>query len=201
MARLSTMPTIPDDELQNLMATRWPPDESDPDPKSDYRCKSGRIPENDLDDGGPVGGPPVLAVPPPTSRELFLDELIRVPAVLSEHTTLGEAVERFVGGMEGPVVLVTDENRPLGILTPTHVLRMVKERVLRMVTEGSIEELEHTTMLDVATPCGSLLEENASLREAAERFVAKDCDELVVVKRDGTLAGVLLARDLCLLWA
>jgi len=135
-----------------------------------------------------------------TNRELYLQDLIRVPAVLSEHATLGEAVDLFVGGVEGPVVIVTDENKPLGILTPTYVLRMVTERVLRMVTGESTGELSHTTMLDIATPCGSLLEENASLSEAAERFVAKDCDELIVVKRDGTLAGVLLARDLCLLW-
>jgi len=200
VARLSTMPTIPDTEIEDFNTMRWPLAETDPDPESNYRCKSAHVIGDGPEEGGPVGAPRMSSAALLTNRELYLQDLIRVPAVLSEHATLGEAVDLFVGGVEGPVVIVTDENKPLGILTPTYVLRMVTERVLRMVTGESTGELSHTTMLDIATPCGSLLEENASLSEAAERFVAKDCDELIVVKRDGTLAGVLLARDLCLLW-
>ncbi len=200
MARLSTMPTIPDVEIEDFTTMRWPHPETDPDPESNYRCKSAQVVGNGPEEGVPVGAPRMSPGAVLTNRELYLQDLIRVPTVLSEHTTLGEAVDLFVGGVEGPVVIVTDETKPLGILTPTHVLRMVTERVLRMATEASIGELNDTTMLDIATPCGSLLEENASLSEVAERFVAKDCDELIVVKRDGTLAGVLVARDLCLLW-
>lgn len=194
MARFSTMPTIPDaNAMQDDEATGWPVDNTELDPESDFRCKSVQTARADLDDEAAETARYVLGGVLPANRDLFLSELMRFPPVLSEHTTLGTAAELFARGMEGPVVLVTDENKPIGMLTPTHVLRMIKER--------SIEEVARTTMIDVVTPFGvALLEENASLLEAAERFVAKDCDVLVVVKRDGQLAGVLLARDLCLLW-
>ena len=125
-------------------------------------------------------------------QESRLGELIRLPATLSEQQTLGAAVEMFANGVEGPVVIVTDDNEPLGTLTPAHVMRLVKEH--------PVAELEQVSVLDLAAPLGMLLDENASPLEAATRVVANDSDVVVVVRHDGQLAGVLLARDLCQLW-
>jgi signal-transduction protein with cAMP-binding, CBS, and nucleotidyltransferase domain len=156
VARLSTMPTIPDDTaLQDLMVS-WSLD---------------------------------VIEPSPTNRQLCVDKLMRTPAVLSEHASLGAVAKLFADGMEGPVVIVSDDNKPLGILTPAHVLRMVNER--------PPEELEQVNLRDLTTTSGLLLEQNSPVRDAAEHFAAKDCDTLVVVKPDGELAGILMARDLC----
>ena len=191
MSRLSTMPTIPDDTMEEG-EENWRLEATQADPESDSRCRTVQPVSEDIDaeETTEVGHlfPDVLAA----NRELFLDDLLRVPAVLIEQTPLRVAVELFGSGMEGPVVVVTDENRPLGVLTPTRVLSLVKER--------PIDELTQVTLMDVATPCDLLLRTSASPIEAAELFVAKDCDVLVVVDDEGELAGVLLARDLCLLW-
>jgi signal-transduction protein with cAMP-binding, CBS, and nucleotidyltransferase domain len=156
VARLSTMPTIPDDAaLQDLM----------------------------------VGWSLDVVEPGPTNQPLFVAKLMRTPAVLSEHASLGAVAKLFADGMEGPVVIVSDENEPLGILTPAHVLRMVNER--------PAEELEQVRLRDMAITNGPVLAQNTPVRDAAERFAARGCDTLVVVKPDGKLAGVLMARDLC----
>jgi signal-transduction protein with cAMP-binding, CBS, and nucleotidyltransferase domain len=156
VARLSTMPTIPDDAaLQDLMVS-WSLD---------------------------------VIEPSPTNRQLCVDKLVRTPAVLSDHASLGAVAKLFADGMEGPVVIVSEDNKPLGILTPAHVLRMVNER--------PAEELEQVHLRDVTTMSGLLLEQNSLVCDAAERFAANDCDTLVVVKPGGELAGILMARDLC----
>ena len=126
-----------------------------------------------------------------TNQQLCVDKLMRTPAALSEHASVGAVAKLFADGIEGPVVIVSDDNKPLGILTPAHVLRMVSER--------PPEELEQVRLRDMATTNGPLLAQNTPVCDAAERFAAKGCDSLVVVNPDGELAGVLMARDLCLL--
>jgi signal-transduction protein with cAMP-binding, CBS, and nucleotidyltransferase domain len=126
---------------------------------------------------------------PATKQPLSVDKLMRTPATLSEHASLGAGAKLFADGIDGPVVIVSDENKPLGILNPAHVLRMVSER--------PPEELESVRLREMATTNGPLLAQNTPISDAAERFAARGCDSLVVVKPDGELAGVLMARDLC----
>ena len=80
----------------------------------------------------------------------------------------------------------------MGVLDAASVLRLIRGR--------TVEEIEQTRVLDVFAPGGTCLGEDTPLLEAAERFVAEDCDALVVVKHDGAVAGVLMARDLFLVW-
>lgn len=189
MARLSTMPTIPDDvALQDLMVG-WSLDVVEPAPRSD-RTQSRDTAR--VDNGGSPGARPRERAEPAadrTNQQLFVDKLMRTPATLSEHASLGAGAKLFADGIDGPVVIVSDENKPLGILTPAQVLQMVSER--------PAEELEHVRLRDVATANGPLLAQNTRVCDAAERFAARGCDSLVVVKPDGELAGVLMARDLC----
>ena len=179
------MPTIPDDRAPDFDSPSFHDD-----PESDSRCKLG---QNDRDsfDLGETTEVALLPGTLPANRELSITELLRYPTLLSEDTTLGMAAKLFACGMDEPAVLVTHANRPLGILEPTTVLRLIRGR--------TVEEIEQTRVLDVITPSMRQLEAEASLMEAAELFVAEDRDALIVVNRDGVLAGVLLARDLCLL--
>jgi len=189
MARLSSLPTIPDDvALQDLMVG-WSLDVVEPDswPDGTQSRDIGRV-----DNGASPGARPGERAEPGagrTNQQLFVDKLMRTPAILSEHASLGAGAKLFADGIDGPVVIVSDENKPLGILTPAHVLRMVSEH--------PAEELEHVRLRDMATTNGPLLAQNTPLCDAAERFAARGCDSLVVVKPDGELAGVLMARDVC----
>jgi hypothetical protein len=174
------MPTIPDEQMPDFVV-----------PESDYRCKSGQSERGKLDPRQSSEAA-LLTRLPAANRELSIVELLRHPTLLSEHATIGTAAKVFASGMEPPVVLVTPANVPLGLIDPAGVLQLIRGR--------TVEEIEQTRLLDVITPHRSRLEEDASLLDAAERFVSEDCDGLVVVNRGGQLAGVLMARDLFLLW-
>ena len=182
MARVSTIPTVPDDGpmLDVVRTTRasvrsnrtWNPNGTADriDRWTRHRRRT---------DGG--------AVPRVEARRVTTTP---TPAFGTPYA--GAAVEMFANGVEGPVVIVTDDIEPLGVLTPARVMRLVKEH--------PVTELEQVSVLDLAAPCGIFLEESASPLEAAAHFIANDSDVVVVVKRDGQLAGVLLARDLCQVW-
>jgi predicted transcriptional regulator len=180
VARLSTMPTIPDEQVPDF---DLPP--LDVDPESDYRCKLGQTQRGAVE-------PALLTRALPANRELSIKELLRYPTLLAEDVTLGVAAQLFASGMEEPVVLITNYNGPLGILDAASVLRSIRGL--------TVEEIEQTRVLDVITPGGLILDEEASLLQAAECFIVEDCDALVVVNGEGELAGVLMARDVFLLW-
>jgi predicted transcriptional regulator len=161
------------------------------DPESDYRCKLGQT-VDEIEPGETTEVTKLLFGAQPANRELSIPELMRKPMLLAEWVTLELAAQLFASGMEEPVVLVTDANEPLGLVDASRVLRAIKGRTL--------EEIQRTRVLDVGVTRGPRLEEEASLEEAAGHFVANDCESLIVVKQNGELAGVLMARDLFLLW-
>ena len=119
MARLSTMPTIPDDQVPDFGAPSLAVD-----PESDYRCKLGQVDRDELD-LCEMEEATLVTQALPANRDLSITELMRRPTLLSEDTTLGVAAKLFAGGMEEPVVLITHTNRPLGVLHPASVLRLI----------------------------------------------------------------------------
>jgi CBS domain-containing protein len=184
VARLSTLPTIPDDEaMQEVMTIGWSLGAVEPDAEPDY---------------GRRGNPELVARPSRATlraprevlsiRETPLDDLIRPPHVVLESTTLRTAAELFASGMEGPVVVVTIDYEPVGLLTAADVLRVTKEH--------GVHDLALASVLDGATPCGPLLHIGASPQQTAEHFMARECAVLVTVDDEGKLVGLLHARDL-----
>ena len=185
MARLSSLPTIPDDEArQEVVAIGWALGAVEPGAEPDYRPRGN--PER-------AARPSQTSLPPPrreipSIREAPLEDLIRPPHVVLESTTLSTAAELFASGMEGPVVVVTIDYEPVAVVTAADVLRATKEH--------SFRDLILASVLDEATPCGPLLHIGASPQQAAEHFVARDCGALVTVNDEGKLVGLLHARDL-----
>jgi CBS domain-containing protein len=115
-------------------------------------------------------------------------EVMRLPTKFSEHAPLAAAAELFASGRIRLAVVVTKQNKPVGVLTPAHVLRIV--------TGLSFDRLGALTVFEAATSGVAFLTDTTSIRDAAERFATEDLDALVVVSCDGTLAGVLMACDL-----
>jgi CBS domain-containing protein len=185
VARLSKLPTIPDDEaMQEVMAIGWSLGAVEPAAEPDYRRRGN--PE-------PAARPSRTTLRAPrreilSIRETPLDELIRPPHVVLESTTLCTAAELFASGMEGPVVVVTIDYEPVGLVTAADVLRVTKEY--------RVHDLALASVLDGSVPCGPLLHIGASPQQAAEHFVARDSAVLVTVDDDGKLVGLLHARDL-----
>jgi CBS domain-containing protein len=185
VARLSTLPTIPDDEaMQEVMAIGWSLGAVEPVAEPDYRARG--IPD--------PAAPPSRAMLRAPRREILsiretpLDDLIRPAHVVLESTTLRTGAELFASGMEGPVIVVTIDNEPVGLLTAADVLRVTKEH--------GVHDLALASVLDAATPSGPLLHVGASPQQAAEHFVARDSAVLVTVDDEGKLVGLLHARDL-----
>jgi signal-transduction protein with cAMP-binding, CBS, and nucleotidyltransferase domain len=182
------MPTIPDDAALQELWVGWSLDVVEPGPRPDRPVSRGTASTEKGGSAEARSGEPVPAAAAPEDQHSCVGKLMRTPAALSEHASLGALAKLFALGAEGPVVIISDEKKPLGILTPAHVLRMVNRR--------PAEELERVRLRAIAMPSG-LIAQTAPVSDAAERFAAEDCDTLVVVKPDGELAGVLMARDLC----
>jgi CBS domain-containing protein len=185
VARVSTLPTIPDDEaMQEVIAIGWSLGAVEPAAEPDYRHRG--IPELAARPSRATLRAPrrdVLSI-----RETPLDELIRPPHVVLECTTLSTVAELFASGLEGPVVVVTIDYEPVGLVTAADVLRVTKEH--------RFHDLLLASVLDGSVPCGPLLHIGASPQQAAEHFVARDCAVLVTVDDEGKLVGMLHARDL-----
>jgi CBS domain-containing protein len=185
VARLSTLPTIPDDEaMQEVIAIGWSLGAVEPVAEPDYRHRG----NSEL-----TAQPSRAALRAPrrevlSIREVPLADLIRPPHVVLESTTLRIAAELFASGMEGPVVVVTLDYEPVALLTAADVLRVTKEH--------GFHDLALASVLDGATRCGPLLHVGASPQQAAEHFMARDCAVLVTVDDEGKLVGLLHARDL-----
>ena len=185
MARLSTLPTIPDDEaMQEVIAIGWSLGAVEHGAEPDY------LPRGNPE---PAARPSQATLPAPrreilSIREAPLNDLIRPPHVVLESTTLSTTAELFASGMEGPMVVVTIDYEPVGLVTAADVLRVTKEHRLH--------DLALASALEGATPCGPLLHIGATPQQAAEHFVARDCAALVTVDDEGKLVGLLHARDL-----
>jgi predicted transcriptional regulator len=184
VARLNSMPTVPDDVMVDGVSRSW----------SCLEIQAERTEHPAADSESRDAFTIASKMQSPTGyvranvSGRTVAEIMRVPTKLSEGATLAGAAELFASGRIRQAVVVTKENKPIGVLTPAHVLRTVKER--------SSDQLGNVTVLEAATSGGAFLCDTTSIREAAERFATDDRDALVVVARDGSLAGVLMACDL-----
>ena len=108
-------------------------------------------------------------------------------SVLAE-TPLSVAAELLKSAPRRLLAVVDAEYRPLGVLTPTHVLKAVCGRTR--------DELSAVTSLEASTSGGSLLPGSARLESAARVLAGEDRDFSLVVDEQGKLLGALMATDI-----
>lgn len=191
MARPSTMPTVPDDVMLDGVSRSWSCAGIEVD-RNQRPAHASFASEDACARASHVQSPSGYVQADVSGRTV--GEVMRLPTKFPEHAPLAAAVELFADGRVRLAVVVTKQNKPLGVVTPAHVLRIVKR---------SFGRLGGVTVLDAATSSGAFLTDTTSIRDAAERFATDDLDALVVVSRDGILVGVLMACDLPLVvnWA
>jgi CBS domain-containing protein len=185
MPRQSTLLTVPNDVMLDGLSRNWSCAAIEAGP-TQHPAALGSEPADEF-----AGTSPERLVTEhvqATAAGRTVGEIMRLPTKFSEHAPLVAAAEVFAGGRTRLAVVVTKQNKPLGIVTPAQVLRIVKER--------SFDRIPSVTVLEAATSGGAFLTDTTSIRDAAERFATEDQDALVVVSRDGILAGVLMACDL-----
>jgi CBS-domain-containing membrane protein len=167
---MESMPTWPDELRSSAARESWSIDSNPPAPAVAQlleRLRSPGVSSELLDQ-------PVAAI-------------MRHPTCLPGGASLARGLERLITEASPVVVAVDERGRPLGIVTPAHVLRCVQ------ATER--ERLSALTVLDAATSGGAFLTERSTLRSAARRFATEGHELFVVVAPDGTTVGVVLASD------
>lgn len=109
----------------------------------------------------------------------------RKPIIIQMGAPLSEAIRLMVSERVGSVVIVK-EGRPVGIITERDVLKAIV-RGLKLTTP--VEKVGTTRNLITITADSRLSEVAAKMRDHGIRH-------LIVLGRDGSLKGVISARDL-----
>ncbi len=170
MARLGSMPTIPEEYFDDVVATTWSLP-TEPKPMVPER-RGGRDTLRDLDWDTPIA------------------RLVRHVTHVSSKTSLAVVREVFRRSPRTRVIAVTDENLcPLGSISPRDLVQA--ELVLPF-------DVESVTALDAAAEVGMSLPETTSLRAAARVLLEREADFLLAVDEAGRLAGAILSTDLLL---
>jgi len=191
MTRSATLPTFlddDDDERDETVSSSWSiPAEGRP------REFSVRCPECDAElfvSRRTPSTPPESGVRPLSFEvcwEAPVEKAVRYATSVAENTPLSALPELFLRTMARVLVIVDERRRPLGVVSPSHVLRAVGDRPK--------EELDGITALDISTSGGALLPERSTLRTAAKRLSVEDREYIVVITEDGRLAGLLTPSD------
>jgi len=112
---------------------------------------------------------------------------MRPATFVAESVPLSEISELFVTTGARLVVVVSPDQKPLGVVTPTHVLRALKRHADR-----KIDELH---ALEAATSGGAMLPDSTPLSVAVKLLTDQDRDFCVILGNDGRAVGVVVATD------
>ena len=189
MARIGRLPSVPDEFLEDVLSTSWSvptePDVSISPPVSVRGQPLVRF----AADCPSCERKLVFDVPPDRRPELdrSVKRSMRRAAVTDANTPLWQVPELLLQNEARCLVVVDELRRPLGILTPTHVMRAVR-------TTPSAD-LSGWVALDAATSGGGYFPERTSLRKAMLQLAQEDRDLAVVIDVEGRVAGILTATD------
>jgi CBS domain-containing protein len=111
---------------------------------------------------------------------------------LEIESVLGLLVRNRIGCL--PVVDAL--RRPLGVITKFDVVEQI-ETLARSVGDGTPlpAELMARTAEEVMMPLALTLDDDSTLAEAAEMMTDEDTHHVLVTAPDGTLVGVVSAKD------
>jgi len=88
----------------------------------------------------------------------------------------------------GSLVIVSDENRPEGIITRTDIVEFASDS--EAVTGGDVPTVREKMTTDVVT-----IPKNAPFQDAVNEMITNDIHHLPVIQ-DGKLAGIVTTTDL-----
>ena len=193
MARIGSMPSVPDEFVGEVVATNWTFANTHRDravvlcveSPGQFSVECTGCGESMMVDvvetALRAGSSKVERADAPVSS------ILRFVTCVSATTPLAAVAQLLAIPGRRLVAVVDAERQPLGVITPAHVLNAAKDR--------SRAELSVLSALDVATSGGSLLPRGTVIRVAAELLSRDDRDFALVVDPSGKLEGVVLAVD------
>lgn len=96
------------------------------------------------------------------------------------------AAQRMHARKVGTLVVVNQQNQPIGIITD-------RDMTVKVLAEG--KDGTQTTVGDIMTSCPKTVREQTSLEDALVRMRAASCRRLPVTDAEGKLIGVLSLDD------
>ncbi|MQL54246.1 CBS domain-containing protein [Acidianus ambivalens] len=117
-----------------------------------------------------------------TSKVKFL---ISKTLVTAEKGTKLEDVVKMMASMNIGSVIITDKEKPVGIITERDIIRALAEGI------PLTEKIENVGTMDLIT-----VFEDDSIYTAAEKMNKYNIRHLVVIDKEGNFKGVISIRDL-----
>jgi CBS domain-containing protein len=103
----------------------------------------------------------------------------------------------MVGRHIGCVPVVNERGRPIGIITKFDLVEQL-DAAMRLAAGGCPlpADLRVQTADDVMMPIALTLDEHASVEHASSMMVSEETHHVLVISDDGTLVGVVSAKDI-----
>lgn len=190
MARIGSLPSVPEEFRGDVVSTSWSLANTNRDPKLVVRAE-----------------PAELATQCPSCHNRLLINVVgtneaarqqkaldarvgsamRHATQIADDAPLSTAAELLTASSRRVIVVVDPRHRPVGVLTSTQVLAAVKSYPR--------DQLSTVSALQVATSSGPLLPAHLRLDAALRVLAREDREFVLVVDSAGVLMGVLLPTD------
>jgi CBS domain-containing protein/mannitol/fructose-specific phosphotransferase system IIA component (Ntr-type) len=138
----------------------------------------------------------------PQLQELYIEPQLRVRDVMSRDVTtispgapIRSVVDLMVERKVRAVVVVSESQQVLGILTEWDVMRAMVPHIPRVGEETEEEEAADMSVRDVMTRSVLCVDEEMGLPEAVNLMINKNAEQCPVVD-DGQLVGILLRSEI-----
>lgn len=125
-------------------------------------------------------------------RTIMSRELVCARPDLEVSAIVGLMIRHHVGC----IPVVDAERRPIGVITKFDLLDQF-DASIRATCAGTVipSDLAAQTADDVMMPIALTLDENATIAHAAAMMMSEDTHHVLAISRDGTLVGVVSAKD------
>ena len=120
-------------------------------------------------------------------RNYNLNQIIKKPIVISQKTTLLDARSILLKHRISRLIVSKDE-KPVGIVTEKDLVRAIYTLKSRPIEKILVSEVMSKRLVTV--------EENATLYDCAELMLSKKISSVIVLKKDGSLSGIITKTDL-----
>jgi CBS domain-containing protein len=126
-------------------------------------------------------------------RTLMSRELLCVRPDLEIAAVVG----LMIGHRVGCLPVVDERRRPIGIITKFDLVEQL-DAAMRLSKGGCPlpTDLSPQTAEDVMMPIALTLDEHATIAHTAMMMMSEEIHHVLVISRDGTLVGVVSARDI-----
>jgi CBS-domain-containing membrane protein len=139
----------------------------------------------------------LLSIPAGGRMTSIQEIMSRDPVCVRPDLDIAEVVNLIVGRHIGCLPVVNQRGRPIGIITKYDLVEQL-DAAMHLAAGGCPlpTDLRVRTADDVMMPIALTLDEHASVAHASSMMVSEEMHHILVVSDDGTLVGIVSAKDI-----